>query len=90
MNFIHGADYDHNHEFPVGVLGELTPNDVTRFFKFKAFGINDDRVIDKSTDRSTGCWSSTLDMYKKVFHTSCQTIFLRGIDSTMQLIQPTL
>jgi hypothetical protein len=65
MNFIHDTEYDVEHVFPNEVLGEIVPNDIVRFFKFKAFLIEDDRAICESTDRATGCRNSTLDMYKK-------------------------
>jgi hypothetical protein len=65
MSFIHRTEYDINHVFPDAILGELVPNDVVRFFKFKAFNIADDRDIVEAVDRASGCRVSTLDMYKK-------------------------
>jgi hypothetical protein len=65
MDFIHGTVYDVQHEFTNAILGEIVPNDVVRFFKFKAFGITDDRDICEQNDRATGCREATLDMYKK-------------------------
>jgi hypothetical protein len=87
MNFIHGTDeYDLDHEFSDVVLGEIVPNDIVRFFKFKAFNIQDDRDICEATDRATGCRESTLDMYKKSIFL-CPTASLRGTESTTMVIR---
>jgi hypothetical protein len=55
MSWIHGQDYALDHEFSVYVIGELTPLDITRFFKFKVFliSVNQDII------------AATLDMHKK-------------------------
>jgi hypothetical protein len=88
MNFIHGTDeYDLDHEFSDVVLGEIVPNDIVRFFKFKAFNIQDGRDKCEATDCATGCHESTLDMYKKVLLFLCPTASLRGTESTTMEIR---
>ena len=86
MSWIHGVDYDLDLAFSPAILGALTLHDITRFFKFKAFLISDDRDVVEQLIGLQGVSPLLWTCTKKVFHTLCQTPFPHGIESTIEEI----
>lgn len=61
MNFLHDTEYPQNHTFSEDVLLEITPSDITRFFKILAYGTE----TPVARDYPIYSRSSNLAQYKK-------------------------
>ena len=65
MNFLYDRNDNFTQQYTDEELSIITPEDIIKFFKFKAFKINEDRPINEAVDRCTGCRGSTIDAYKR-------------------------
>jgi hypothetical protein len=65
MSFLDGTNYSTRDSFSTKKKEAITPNDIVKYFKWKAFKYDDNREIDPVTDKSEFSRVRSLEVYKK-------------------------
>lgn len=68
MRYLHGVQYDFNHQFSTRDLQAITPSDVERYFKFKTYGNCDadpDLEIPRIGAQSLRSWKKSISYFMR-------------------------